>query len=572
MSKRELNYTVKIDGEIDDLEKKLKDISSEFDKLGKGKAPAGIATAITKIDKALTELRNKIATPLNSVGEFGALDTQSKRVTAEIKNIEREIENLYKLSQKEKISLLPDDEQKKLLDTIKATTNFKKVREQTKEKTDELIKAEKRLEKAQSNENRLNSLNEQQNALKNTKTLLDNITKAAQDYSRAIARANTARENLSKKGFEGKDAVVNAKASIKEQATLISKSGFWKANNSYQDSAGRTRARAVNAKTVGEFLKSDKKSNLNNEDIKVLKDYLDLTEKTVEAEKKINSELAKRKEYVSQKSHATKEIADIVPAADSFQGKGTDITTLTKRQTSVSNEIEENNAQIRKVSQDIETYSGTVKDATEKVEELTAAWQAQSKSKIVAAYKAIQDVLAKIGVELNNLTGDKSEGEIFEELNGAVEQAKENLAGTFDVNVNSVKEGFSEVTEASEDVANGISGAKKGANDLDESFKNSEAVQARVAQFVGLTGTINLLKTTMRSAFNTVKELDSIMTEMAVVTDLDISDYWGQLPEYTKRANELGLSIGSVYKSDTLLYQQGRMGHFYNKMWRNYKI
>jgi TP901 family phage tail tape measure protein len=47
------------------------------------------------------------------------------------------------------------------------------------------------------------------------------------------------------------------------------------------------------------------------------------------------------------------------------------------------------------------------------------------------------------------------------------------------------------------------------------------------------------------------------MTEMSVVTDLSVGDYWDQLPQYTARANELGLAINDVYKADTLFYQQG---------------
>jgi hypothetical protein len=30
----------------------------------------------------------------------------------------------------------------------------------------------------------------------------------------------------------------------------------------------------------------------------------------------------------------------------------------------------------------------------------------------------------------------------------------------------------------------------------------------------------------MRNAMNTIKELDAVMTEMAVVTDLGVGDYW----------------------------------------------
>lgn len=562
MSKEQLNFKVNIDGETSNLEDKLKAVLSDFNKLGKNDVPKNIQASFDKIGKALTELRNKTATPLESMSAFSGIDKENNKVAAEIKNIAREIESLYRLSQKEKIALLPDNEQKKLTDATKAIANFSEVREQTKKKTDELIEAEKRLEKAQSNENRLKSLNDQRTALKDTKALLDNITKAAQDYSKAVASANIARENLSKKGFEGKDAITNAKTTIKDKASSISKSDFWKTNNRYQDAAGRTRTRTVNAGTVRDLLESDKnskdkESKLSSEDVKILKDYLDLAEKTAEAEKKTNNELAKRKNYISQKSHATKEIADIVPAADSFQGKNTDTTVLTKRRTSINNELEENNNQIKKVSQDVENYSGTVKDATEKVDDLTEAWQAQSKSEIVNAYKAIQEALEKVGVELEGLTGDESEDEIFARLNTNIEQAKDNLAGMFDTNVDDAKEGFEGVKDASEDLAAGLGNAKKEAGDFDEVLKSKEAFQSRASQFVGLTGALNTLKTALKSAFNTVRELDSIMTEMAVVTDLDIGDYWEQLPEYTKRANELGLSIGSVYKSDTLLYQQG---------------
>jgi TP901 family phage tail tape measure protein len=60
-----------------------------------------------------------------------------------------------------------------------------------------------------------------------------------------------------------------------------------------------------------------------------------------------------------------------------------------------------------------------------------------------------------------------------------------------------------------------------------------------------------------REVMDTIKELDKAMAEMAVVTSTDISGYWEQLPEYTKRANEMGLAIKDVYEADTLFYQQG---------------
>ena len=49
------------------------------------------------------------------------------------------------------------------------------------------------------------------------------------------------------------------------------------------------------------------------------------------------------------------------------------------------------------------------------------------------------------------------------------------------------------------------------------------------------------------------------MTETAVVTDFSVSDMWEQLPEYTKRANELGVATNDAYAAATLYYQQGKL-------------
>jgi hypothetical protein len=66
---------------------------------------------------------------------------------------------------------------------------------------------------------------------------------------------------------------------------------------------------------------------------------------------------------------------------------------------------------------------------------------------------------------------------------------------------------------------------------------------------------MQLLRTAARDAMATIKELDATMTEMAVVTDLTVGDYWDQLPEYSQRASELGVSVNSAYKAATLYYQ-----------------
>jgi len=45
------------------------------------------------------------------------------------------------------------------------------------------------------------------------------------------------------------------------------------------------------------------------------------------------------------------------------------------------------------------------------------------------------------------------------------------------------------------------------------------------------------------------------MTETAVVTDFTVADMWAQLPDYTKRANDLGVTTKAAYEAATLYYQ-----------------
>lgn len=84
-----------------------------------------------------------------------------------------------------------------------------------------------------------------------------------------------------------------------------------------------------------------------------------------------------------------------------------------------------------------------------------------------------------------------------------------------------------------------------------------DQVKSRIQYFFGLANSINLVKRAVRGAVDTIKELDKAMTETAVVTDYTVKDMWSQLPEYTKRANQLGVTTKEAYESATLYFQQG---------------
>ena len=117
---------------------------------------------------------------------------------------------------------------------------------------------------------------------------------------------------------------------------------------------------------------------------------------------------------------------------------------------------------------------------------------------------------------------------------------------------------------AMESSGNAIQGARveidqaaASAQNLDNKMSQIDSMKQRITYFFGLQNAAMLARRAFTNVFNTVKELDAVMTEAAVVTDFSIGDMWKQLPQYTARANEFGLAIKDVYEADTLFYQQG---------------
>lgn len=82
-------------------------------------------------------------------------------------------------------------------------------------------------------------------------------------------------------------------------------------------------------------------------------------------------------------------------------------------------------------------------------------------------------------------------------------------------------------------------------------------VISRFAQFGTMTGIIRTFGKVVRSAFQSVKELDEAMNSIAVVTDYTTKDLWNQIDAYTAMAQATGSTIKGSYEVAQLYYQQG---------------
>lgn len=82
-------------------------------------------------------------------------------------------------------------------------------------------------------------------------------------------------------------------------------------------------------------------------------------------------------------------------------------------------------------------------------------------------------------------------------------------------------------------------------------------VISRFAYFGTAAGIVRTFSRVVRSAFQSVKELDEAMNNIAVVTDYTTKDLWNQIDAYTAMAQATGSTIKGSYEVAQLYYQQG---------------
>jgi phage-related tail protein len=124
-----------------------------------------------------------------------------------------------------------------------------------------------------------------------------------------------------------------------------------------------------------------------------------------------------------------------------------------------------------------------------------------------------------LDIDLDNI---KSVEELEEALKKLRQEAGDRASEAFkkvEKTTDGAKKGF-------EGLGKDVKGAKESLEEFNEESRRTEDFENKVKQFLGMAGAVELFRRALRSAFETTKELDAAMTEMAVVTELDVGDYW----------------------------------------------
>ena len=188
------------------------------------------------------------------------------------------------------------------------------------------------------------------------------------------------------------------------------------------------------------------------------------------------------------------------------------------------------------------------------------------------AYKKMQDQLTnlkntqitpkglvELRTEIAKLTGLN-----ISEVPTDLEELQRVINGLTEKELDDIANSLAQIKTNSDSLPGSLAPAKESVKGLGEAGREVtrtaneiENLKNQVLQFFSLTNSVQLFRRAVTSALNTVKELDATMTEAAVVTEFDVGDMWEKLPQYSKEAQNLGVSINGMYQATTLYYQQG---------------
>lgn len=93
---------------------------------------------------------------------------------------------------------------------------------------------------------------------------------------------------------------------------------------------------------------------------------------------------------------------------------------------------------------------------------------------------------------------------------------------------------------------------------LQRAQSNFNSMKMAITNFMGFYQVLNLTKRAVREAMNHIKELDTVMNGIAIVSpNLNTEDLWQQIDEYSKIAQQYGVTIKGAYEVSKIYYQAG---------------
>lgn len=206
----------------------------------------------------------------------------------------------------------------------------------------------------------------------------------------------------------------------------------------------------------------------------------------------------------------------------------------------------------------IEEEAKKIADGIDKAKKALDNFNNAQPQKQAKAFEEVRQELEKIGgIDWKSLGIDLNSINNIDELNNKLLTLSNDAGVRARQVLENIRNASSEGAEPLRILGQNARAAGQDVQELTDRQKDIQRLTDQLKNFFSISNSVQLFKRAVRSAFETVKELDNAMTEIAVVSDFSVSDMWERLPEFTEQANELGVAIKDTYNATTLFVEQG---------------
>ena len=468
------------------------------------------------------------------------VEKSAEKILKTFRELETKYGNLSKISMENAKKLFPENFSVNVDKATRAIDNFKKSASNLGIKTQELDVEEKKLA----------NLRNQLDEISNTKIKSDfdeDIKKAADNIKVANEALTNFLENLKKT----KTSHINLPV-LKGKVTRLTNKRDRESPELKKQIAEKEAKRSSLGRTSAD---NEQRKKLNEEigvlqaQVKKLEDDVRTAQKELDNKTKEKQDIEKNIDKFKtgkgdESSLAKKEAQEYNNLANSLnKAKDTQAQLIAEQKKAYDSE-EAQTAAINKKNLEIENQQIKINKLKETISSLS------QNSDYDNLFKSLQS----LGV---NTEGIEHTAEGLEEIVKSLEKADAQALENIRTKLAEMGVEADDAENYVEQVIQELHGFKNTTQAIKENEQELSRLRQQIISFFSIDNTIQLFKRSVRSAYETVKELDAAMTETAVVTDFSVGDMWDQLPRYTKAANELGTTTLGAYETMTLFYQQG---------------
>ena len=114
-----------------------------------------------------------------------------------------------------------------------------------------------------------------------------------------------------------------------------------------------------------------------------------------------------------------------------------------------------------------------------------------------------------------------------------------------------------QLTDQFEQFRRELANASNGLTKAQSQMNTFNGIKNAVVNFLGFNQVLNITRNAIRNAINHIKELDTTMNGIAIVTNMTTADLWNQVEAYSAMAQNFGVTIQGAYEVSKIYYQAG---------------